>query len=68
MDKHFISDSLLFDIWCWRDAPLETAVRQLANAGINYATMTIDGLHYSAAGHAAKVVALRARILAELGY
>lgn len=39
-----------------------------AENGDNGATMYYDGLHYSAAGHAAKVVALRARTLAVLGY
>lgn len=39
-----------------------------AENGDNYATMYYDNLHYSAAGHAAKVVALRARTLAVLGW
>lgn len=42
--------------------------RTWLEGGDNGVTMTSDGIHYSTAGHAAKVVALRARILAELGY
>jgi hypothetical protein len=45
MDKHFISDSLLFDIWCWKEATpaiLKRAVQQLANAGVNYTTIEAD--------------------------
>lgn len=36
--------------------------------GDDFATNTYDGVHYSAAGHAAKVIALRARTLAVLGW
>jgi hypothetical protein len=36
--------------------------------GNNYATYYYDGLHYNALAHAQKVVALRARMLAVLGY
>lgn len=39
-----------------------------AENGDNYATMYYDNVHYSAAGHAAKVIALRARTLAVLGW
>jgi hypothetical protein len=44
MDKHYISDSLLFDIWCWRDATmaiLKRAIQQLASIGVNYTTIEI---------------------------
>jgi hypothetical protein len=36
--------------------------------GNNYATYYYDGLHYNALAHALKVVTLRARMLAVLGY
>ena len=45
MDKHYISDSLLFDIWCWREltpALMKRALQQLANNGINYTTIEAD--------------------------
>ena len=45
MDKHFISDSLLFDIWCWREATpaiLKRAIQQLATIGVNYTTIEAD--------------------------
>jgi hypothetical protein len=45
MDKHFISDSLLFDAWCWRDATpaiLKRAIQQLATIGVNYTTIEAD--------------------------
>jgi len=45
MDKHFISDSLLFDAWCWRDctpAILKRAIQQLATIGVNYTTIEAD--------------------------
>jgi len=45
MDKHYISDSLLFDAWCWRDctpAILKRAIQQLASIGVNYTTIEAD--------------------------
>jgi hypothetical protein len=45
-DKHFISDSLLFDIWCWRSltpALMKRAIQQLATIGVNYTTIECDG-------------------------
>jgi len=45
MDKHYISDSLLFDIWCWKDctpAILKRAIQQLASIGVNYTTIEAD--------------------------
>jgi len=45
MDKHYISDSLLFDAWCWRDctpAILKRAIQQLATIGVNYTTIEAD--------------------------
>ena len=45
MDKHYISDSHLFDIWCWREATpaiLKRAIQQLANIGVNYTTIEAD--------------------------
>ncbi len=45
MDKHFISDSLLFDAWCWKDctpAILKRAIQQLASIGVNYTTIEAD--------------------------
>jgi hypothetical protein len=45
MDKHYISDSLLFDAWCWREctpAILKRAIQQLATIGVNYTTIEAD--------------------------
>jgi hypothetical protein len=45
MDRHFISDSLLFDAWCWREATpaiLKRAIQQLATIGVNYTTIEAD--------------------------
>jgi hypothetical protein len=45
MDKHYISDSLLFDAWCWREATpaiLKRAIQQLATVGVNYTTIEAD--------------------------
>jgi hypothetical protein len=46
VDKHYISDSLLFDAWCWRSltpALMKRAIQQLATIGVNYTTIECDG-------------------------